>query len=58
MELVQKYERSYIFLTITCDPSWPEIKSELFSVKEAHNTADLFTRTFHAKLIELKNDVT
>jgi hypothetical protein len=30
MALVRKYGKPYIFLTMTCNPNWDEIKNELF----------------------------
>lgn len=57
MALVQKFGKPNIFLTITCKRSWPEIKSELRSFEQAHNRADVLSRIFRAKLIELKKDV-
>lgn len=46
MTLVQKFGKSDIFLTMTCNPSWPEIKSELRSFEEAHNRADYLAGYF------------
>lgn len=57
MALVQQFGKVDIFLTITCNASWPEIKAELRSFEEAHNRSDLLSQIFRAKLIELKMDV-
>ncbi|XP_031116894.1 uncharacterized protein LOC116020565 [Ipomoea triloba] len=58
MSLVQNFGKPDFFLTITCNPNWPEIKRLLEFNDEAHNRPDLVARVFHAKLQELKNDIT
>ncbi|XP_022872070.1 uncharacterized protein LOC111391153 [Olea europaea var. sylvestris] len=55
--LVQRYEKSYLFITITCNPNWPEIKQELKYNDEVENRPDLIVRVSRAKLEELKNDL-
>lgn len=57
MALVQKFGKPDIFLTITCNPNWPEIKDQLKYNDEPQNRPDLLTRIFRAKLKELKTDV-
>lgn len=57
MALVQRYGKPDIFLTITCNPNWPEIKQELKHNDEVQNRPDLIVRIFRAKLEELKNDL-
>ncbi|RLN42714.1 hypothetical protein C2845_PM01G33280 [Panicum miliaceum] len=54
MALVRKYGQPDIFLTMTCNPNWDEIKSELFPGQTAQDRPDLVTRIFRAKLEELK----
>ncbi|XP_031122581.1 uncharacterized protein LOC116025489 [Ipomoea triloba] len=58
MSLVQNFGKPDFFLTITCNPNWPEIKRLLEFNDEAQNRPDLVARVFHAKLQELKNDIT
>lgn len=41
MALVERYGKPDLFLTMTCNPSWPEIKAELKSHEEAQNRPDL-----------------
>ena len=55
--LVQRFGRLDIFLTITCNSFWPEIKENLLASDEAQNRPDLICRVFHAKLEELKKDL-
>ncbi|XP_031121219.1 uncharacterized protein LOC116024466 [Ipomoea triloba] len=43
---------------MTCNPNWPEIKGLLQYNDDAQNRPDLIARVFHAKMQELKNDIT
>ncbi|XP_060676004.1 uncharacterized protein LOC125421033 [Ziziphus jujuba] len=57
MTLVQIFGKPDIFLTMTCNPNWIEIKQELIKNEEAQNRPDLVSRVFRAKLEELKKDL-
>ena len=57
MALVQRFGKPDIFLTITCNPNWLEIKQELGNNDEVQNRPDLVVRIFRAKLEELKIDL-
>ncbi|KAL5571471.1 hypothetical protein UlMin_021068 [Ulmus minor] len=57
MALVQVFGKPDIFLTITCNPNWFEIKEELEPYEEPQNRPDLVARIFRAKLEELKNEI-
>ncbi|XP_074296881.1 uncharacterized protein LOC141627538 [Silene latifolia] len=57
MALVQKYGKPDIFLTMTCNPNWIEIKTELAPGEQAHNRPDLVARIFHAKLTALRKEI-
>ncbi|CAH9105004.1 unnamed protein product [Cuscuta europaea] len=57
MALVQHYGKPDIFLTMTCNPNWPEIKNLLQHNDEAQNRPDLIARVFRAKIEELKVDL-
>ncbi|XP_056697313.1 uncharacterized protein [Spinacia oleracea] len=57
MSLVKKYGKPDLFLTMTCNPNWPEIKQELAVGEEAQNRPDLVSRIFRAKLIALKHHI-
>ncbi|XP_071905155.1 uncharacterized protein [Coffea arabica] len=57
MTLVQRYGKPDIFLTMTCNPSWPEIKNHLLETDESQNRPDLITRVFRAKIEQLKEDL-
>nr|XP_027077124.1 uncharacterized protein LOC113700896 [Coffea arabica] len=57
MALVQKFGKPDLFITMTCNPSWPEIKNLMLPTDEAHNRPDLLSRIFHAKLDVLKQEL-
>ena len=55
MALVRKYGKPDIFLTMTCNPNWDEIRQLLLLGQTAQDRPDLVTRVFRAKLEVLKN---
>ncbi|KAL5582136.1 hypothetical protein UlMin_014578 [Ulmus minor] len=57
MSLVQRVGKPDIFLTITCNPNWNEIKQELQPHEESQNRPNLVTRIFREKLEELKDEI-
>ncbi|KAL6180848.1 hypothetical protein ACLB2K_047507 [Fragaria x ananassa] len=57
MALVQKYGRLDLFITMTCNPNWEEVISQLLQGQVPQDRPDLVTRVFHAKLEQLKEDV-
>ncbi|XP_052112761.1 uncharacterized protein LOC107472399, partial [Arachis duranensis] len=57
MAIVLKEGKPDIFLTMTCNPSWTEITSELNPVQTPQDRRDLTTRIFRAKFEQLKEDV-
>jgi hypothetical protein len=54
MALVRKYGKPDIFLTMTCNPTWEEIKNELKFGQTPQHCPDLVVRVFRAKLEEMK----
>ena len=54
MALVRKFGKPDIFLTMTCNPNWDEIKNELYPGQTSQDHPDLVVRVFRAKLEELK----
>ena len=54
MELVRKYGKPDIFLTMTCNQNWDEIKQDLLPGQTAQDHPDLVTKVFRAKLEVLK----
>ncbi|KAI5335567.1 hypothetical protein L3X38_025700 [Prunus dulcis] len=57
MTLVQRFGRLDLFITMTCNPNWKEIKRELLPGQTPQDRPNLLTRVFHAKLEELKKDI-
>ncbi|GAA0187494.1 hypothetical protein LIER_34782 [Lithospermum erythrorhizon] len=57
MALLQEYGRPAIFLTMTCNPNWPEIKERLQPGEEAYNRPDILARVFKAKLSILNDKI-
>ncbi|KAG5532360.1 hypothetical protein RHGRI_026852 [Rhododendron griersonianum] len=57
MTLVDKYGKPDIFLTMTCNPKWIEITSELKVHEDVQNRPDLVTRVFRSKFEQLKKEV-
>ncbi|PWZ39015.1 Beta-adaptin-like protein C [Zea mays] len=58
MALVWKFGKPDIFLTMTCNPNWDEIRTELLPGQTPQDRSDLVVRVFHAKLQELKHRLT
>nr|GEW82754.1 ATP-dependent DNA helicase PIF1-like [Tanacetum cinerariifolium] len=52
--LVQDAGKPDTFLTMTCNPNWPEIVENLYEGQTAQDRPDLVTRVFLAKLEYLK----
>ncbi|XP_024196523.1 uncharacterized protein LOC112199789 [Rosa chinensis] len=57
MALVQKYGRPDLFITVTCNPNWEELRNELLPGQTPQDRPDLVTRVFHAKFEQLKEDI-
>ncbi|KAL6568040.1 hypothetical protein OROHE_003724 [Orobanche hederae] len=57
LALVSEYGKPDLFITITCNPNWPEICEGLLPGEEAQNRSDLVARVFRAKYEEFKNDI-
>jgi hypothetical protein len=55
MALVWRFGKPDIFLTMTCNPNWNEIKRELYPDQTQQDCPDLVVRVFKAKLEELKD---
>lgn len=55
--LVQSFGKPGLFIRITCNPSWPEIKDHLSLNYEAQIRPDLISRVFRAKIEEFKKDI-
>jgi hypothetical protein len=57
MSIVRKHGKPDLFITFTCNPSWPEIKRELLYNQTASDRPDLCSRVFNLKLKSLLKDL-
>ena len=58
MARVRKFGKPTMFITITCNPSWEEIKAELKPGEEAWMRPDITARVFKMKLDSIMKDLT
>ncbi|KDE03576.1 hypothetical protein MVLG_05961 [Microbotryum lychnidis-dioicae p1A1 Lamole] len=56
MACVVKYGKPLLFITVTCNPEWPEIKAALGPNDQACNRPELIARAFESKLNRLCDD--
>lgn len=57
MALVRSFGKPDLFITMTCNPEWKEIKDNLFPGKVAQDHTDLVSRILCAKLLDLKDQI-
>ncbi|KAL6569941.1 hypothetical protein OROMI_014455 [Orobanche minor] len=57
LALVSEYGKPDFFITVTCNPNWPEIREVLLPGEEAQNRSDLVARIFRARNEEFKNEI-
>lgn len=57
MVIVLNGDKPYIFLEMTCNPSWSEITSKLLPFQTTQDRPDLLTRVFRSKFEQLKDGV-
>ena len=57
MALVRRFGKPDIFLTMTCNSNWPEIKACVKNYEEVQNRPDLVTRVFRAKVEIMKKRI-
>ncbi|KAI3642989.1 hypothetical protein MP228_012544 [Amoeboaphelidium protococcarum] len=50
MSLVRKYNKPDYFITMTCNPNWPEIKDNLLPSQTAADRPDIVDRVFAMKI--------
>jgi hypothetical protein len=58
MAIVRKHGQPSYFITMTCNPDWPEIRRELLPTQRPQDRADLCSRVFALKLKQLLHDIT
>jgi hypothetical protein len=57
MALIRKFGKPDLFITMTCNPNWPEILHELRPGEEANDRPDLTSRVFNMKLNAFLKDL-
>ena len=57
MAIVRKFGKPTLFITMTCNPEWPEITESLSPGESAFDRPDLVTRVFKMKNDMLINDI-
>ncbi|GBN85367.1 hypothetical protein AVEN_140276-1 [Araneus ventricosus] len=57
MAMVRKFGRLDLFVTIICNPSWPEILNAMQGRERHENRSDIVVRVFKMKLSELLDDL-
>ena len=57
MAIVRVFGRPTYFVTMTCNPAWPEIQAELLPGQDAQSRPDLVARVFRLKLKDLLEDI-
>lgn len=57
MAIVRYFGKPDLFITMTCNPKWPEIQQNLFESQIASDRPDLVTRVFDLKLQALQDDI-
>ncbi len=57
MAIVQVFGKLDLFITITCNPKWPEIQNALFSNQTAQDQPKLISHIFNIKLKAIFNDI-
>jgi hypothetical protein len=57
MAVVRHHGKPDLFITMTCNPSWPEIQNELLPGQIATDRPDLVARVFRMKLSAVLDDI-
>jgi len=50
MSMVQHFGKPDLFITITCNPEWPEIYELILPGQSAQDRSDIVSRVFKSKL--------
>ncbi|XP_065322694.1 uncharacterized protein LOC135929885 [Gordionus sp. m RMFG-2023] len=58
MSIVLKYGKPDLFITFTCNPTWPEISENLFNGQTPADRPDIVSRVFKIKLAAFLSDIT
>jgi hypothetical protein len=57
MAIVRVFGKPDLFITITCNPKWPEIQNALLPGQTAQDRPELISRVFNMKLKAIFNDI-
>ena len=57
MAICRVYHKPDYFITMTCNPNWPEIKAGLMEGQNAQDRPDLVARVFRLKKDQLMHDL-
>jgi hypothetical protein len=57
MAVIKEYGRPDLFITVTCNPQWPEIQNELPEVKNHADKIPIIVRVFKLKLKAILEDI-
>jgi PIF1-like helicase/Helitron helicase-like domain at N-terminus/Helicase len=58
MAIVRAFGKPDLFITVTCNPKWPDIKAALLPGQTPSDRPDIVARVFHQKLKSIVDDVT
>ena len=58
MAVVRSFGKPDLFITVTCNPVWPEIVRELLPDQKAQDRPDVVVRVFNEKLKQIMKDIT
>ncbi len=55
--LVSEYSCPHVFLTLSCNPEWPEIQSQLINGQTAFDRPDVTVPVFKSRLDKFKTNI-
>ena len=58
MAIVRHLGKPSLFITMTCNPAWDEIRMALLPGQKPEDRPDIVARVFHVKLRKLMDDIT
>ena len=58
MAICREYHKPDLFITMTCNPHWPEIESQLLPGQSAQDRPDVVATVFKLKSDQMKKDIT
>ena len=58
MAIVRYFTKPDLFITVTCNPKWPEIVDNLLPGQRAQDRPDIVSRVFNLKLKDILKDLT